>query len=39
MPKAWDELKDEIRKLYKVDNKTLAEVMRLMKGKHNFYAS
>jgi hypothetical protein len=39
MPKEWDDVKEEIRKLYKTENKTLLEVMRLMKGKHGFHAS
>ena len=32
MPKKWDDVKEEIRILYKTENKTLLEVMRLMKG-------
>ncbi|KIW16330.1 hypothetical protein PV08_06381 [Exophiala spinifera] len=39
MAKDWEPLHDEIRELYHVKNKPLAEVMRLMKGKHSFIAS
>lgn len=39
MTKDWDPVKSEIRRLYQDQNKTLAEVMRLMKGNYGFIAS
>jgi hypothetical protein len=39
MAKGWDQFKDDIRTLYMEKNKTLAEVMRLMKQDRNFQAS
>jgi hypothetical protein len=39
MAKDWEPLHDEIRELYHVKNKPLAEVMRVVKGKHGFVAS
>ncbi|KAI9155484.1 Serine/threonine-protein phosphatase 6 regulatory ankyrin repeat subunit C [Paramyrothecium foliicola] len=39
MVKAWGPLEEEIRQLYEVENKPLAEVMRLIRGKYDFVAS
>ena len=39
MTKDWEPLRGEIRELYHDKNKPLAEVMRLVKGKHGFVAS
>ncbi|KIW65942.1 hypothetical protein PV04_08155 [Phialophora macrospora] len=39
MAKDWEPLHDEIRELYHVKDKPLAEVMRIVKGKHGFVAS
>ncbi|RSL74001.1 hypothetical protein CEP53_000596 [Fusarium sp. AF-6] len=39
MTKDWEPLREEIRRLYHLDGKPLAEVMRLVQGKHGFIAS
>ncbi|OCL02549.1 hypothetical protein AOQ84DRAFT_382569 [Glonium stellatum] len=39
MRKQWSDVKEEIRKLNKTENKTLNEVMRLMRRNHGFHAS
>lgn len=39
MTKNWEPIKDDIRMLYTVEKKPLAEVMRLIRGKHGFAAS
>ena len=39
MTKNWEPLHEEIRRLYHSDGKPLAEVMRLVQGKHGFIAS
>lgn len=38
MAKDWQSLQEEIRQLYHVENKTLIEVMRVIKGRHGFQA-
>jgi hypothetical protein len=39
MPKDWSRYKDEIEELYVTKGKTLEEVQRLLRGKHDFNAS
>jgi hypothetical protein len=39
MTKDWEPLREEIRKLYMSEDKPLDEVMRLVRGRHNFIAS
>ncbi|RSM11835.1 hypothetical protein CDV31_006603 [Fusarium ambrosium] len=39
MTKDWEPLREEIRKLYCLEDKSLAEVMRIVEGKHAFIAS
>lgn len=39
MAKDWAPLEEDIRDLYHVKNKPLKEVMRLIRGRHNFIAS
>ncbi|KAH7085249.1 ankyrin repeat-containing domain protein [Paraphoma chrysanthemicola] len=39
MVKNWAGVKEDIERLYHVENKPLSEVMRLIKGLHQFHAS
>jgi hypothetical protein len=39
MVKNWTGVKEDIKRLYEVENKPLSEVMRLIKGLHGFHAS
>lgn len=39
MPKDWNRHRTEIERLYIAQGKTLKEVQRLLKGRHDFNAS
>lgn len=39
MGRPWNKYKELIIKLYKYENKTLEDVMKIMREEHNFNAS